>query len=66
MNILPHSLKCVFPFSVQVIQMYSLPLIITFVANVKANTGYIHSLESQLEPLLNDLKEIAHERQEIK
>lgn len=50
----------------QVIQMYSLPLIITFIANIDANTGYIQSLESQLEPLLNDLKEIAHDRHDLK
>ncbi|XP_065210168.1 ragulator complex protein LAMTOR3-A [Planococcus citri] len=50
----------------QVVQIYSLPLTITFVADADANTGYIQSLESQLEPLLIDLKEIVHERHEMK
>ncbi|XKL60957.1 hypothetical protein PGB90_008014 [Kerria lacca] len=50
----------------QVIQIYSSPLIVTFIANVNANTGYIQNLENQLVPLLNDLKEIVMERHELK
>ncbi|KAK7575559.1 hypothetical protein V9T40_011845 [Parthenolecanium corni] len=50
----------------QVIQIYSSPLVVTFVADATANTGYIHGMESQLEPLLNDLKEIVVERHEPK
>ena len=46
----------------QVVQIFSLPLVITFIADATANTGYIHGLENQLSPLLNDLKEIMMER----
>lgn len=53
-------------FLVQVIQIYSSPLVVTFVADANANTGYIHSMENQLEPLLNDLKEIVVDRHEPK
>lgn len=39
----------------QVIQMNKLPLIVTFIASDCCNTGYILSLETQLEPILSNL-----------
>lgn len=58
--------QTVYLFVLQVIQIYSLPLVITFVADADANTGYIQSLENQLAPLLNDLKEIVLDRHDVK
>lgn len=39
---------------------------ITFIADATANTGYIHGLESQLSPLLNDMKEVFMENWKLK
>ncbi|XP_043274928.1 ragulator complex protein LAMTOR3-A isoform X2 [Venturia canescens] len=42
--------------SYQVVQMNKLPLVVSFIGSHSCNTGHILSLESKIDPILNDLR----------
>ncbi|KAL3270574.1 hypothetical protein HHI36_021111 [Cryptolaemus montrouzieri] len=45
----------------QVIQMNKSPLVLTFIASKKCNTGLIMALENQLEPIISELSMVVAE-----
>ncbi|XP_008320809.1 ragulator complex protein LAMTOR3 [Cynoglossus semilaevis] len=42
----------------QILQFNRLPLVISFIANSSANTGIMMSLEKELSPLIDELKQV--------
>ncbi|KAK7905045.1 hypothetical protein WMY93_017652 [Mugilogobius chulae] len=42
----------------QIVQFNRLPLVISFIASSNANTGLIMSLEKELAPLIDDLRQV--------
>ncbi|XP_021967749.1 ragulator complex protein LAMTOR3-A [Folsomia candida] len=44
----------------QVIQISKIPIVITLIASISANTGYLLTLEKTLDPLVNALKGNVH------
>ncbi|XP_046734081.1 ragulator complex protein LAMTOR3-A [Diprion similis] len=47
--------------SYQVVQMNKLPLVISFIASNSCDTGHILSLESKIDPILQNLKNVVAE-----
>lgn len=47
--------------SYQVVQMNKLPLVVSFIANNDCDTGHILSLESKIDPILQNLKNVVAE-----
>ncbi|XP_015521777.1 ragulator complex protein LAMTOR3-A [Neodiprion pinetum] len=47
--------------SYQVVQMNKLPLVVSFIANNICDTGHILSLESKIDPILQNLKNVVAE-----
>lgn len=51
------SVTCLYS-NYQVIQINELPMVVTFIADINANTGYIHTVEKHLSELLTSLSDI--------
>jgi len=46
----------------QVVHVNNPPVVVTFIADVNSNIGYLYNLYDELRPLLEDIKGIAYEK----